>query len=47
MQGRNVLENFFMFYALLATFFSKTIRYTQQRGARRYGQTFITARTAH
>ena len=34
-QGRNVLENFFEFYALLATSFSLTIGHAQQRGAHR------------
>ena len=46
MQGRNVLENFFEFYALLATSFSLTIGHAQQRGARRYVRTFITVLTA-
>ena len=40
MQGRNVLENFFEFYALLATLFSLTIGHAQQPGARRYVRTF-------
>ena len=46
MQGRNVLENFFEFYALLATSFPLTIWHAQQRGARRYVRTFITVLTA-
>ena len=46
MQGRNVLESFFEFYALLSTSFSLTIRHTQQRGERLYVCTFITAVTA-
>ena len=46
MQGRNVLENFFEFYALLATSFSLTIWQAQQQGARRYVRTFITVLTA-
>ena len=46
MQGRNVLENFFQFYALLATSFSLTIGHAQQRGARRYVRTLITVLTA-
>ena len=46
LQGRNVLESFFEFYALLATLFSLTIGHAQQRGARRYVRTFITVLTA-
>ena len=46
MQGRNVLENFFEFWSLLATSFSLTIGHAQQRGARRYVHTFITMLTA-
>ena len=46
MQGRNVLENVFEFYALLATSFSLTIGHAQQRGARRYVRTFFTVLTA-
>ena len=46
MQGRNVLEIFFEFYALLALSFSLTIRHAQQGGARRYALTFITVLTA-
>ena len=45
-QGRNVLESFFQFYALLAKSFSLTIWHAQQRGARRYVCTFITVLTA-
>ena len=45
-QGRNVLENTFEFYALLATSFSLTIGHAQQRGARRYVRTLITLLTA-
>ena len=41
MQGRNVLENFFEFYALLATSFSLTIWHAQRGGA----STFITVFT--
>ena len=39
MQGHNVLEHFFQFYALLATSFSLTIWHAQQRGACRYART--------
>ena len=46
MQGRNVFEKCFEFYALLATSFSLTIGHAQQRGARRYVRTFITVLTA-
>ena len=46
MQGRNVLENLYEFYALLATSFSLTIGHAQQRGARRYVCTFLTVLTA-
>ena len=46
MQGRNVLENFFEVYALLATSFSLTVGHAQQRGAHRYVRTFITVLTA-
>ena len=46
MQGRNVLESFFEFYALLATSFSLTIWPAQQQGVRRYARTFITVLTA-
>ena len=46
MQGRNVSENAFEFYALLATSFSLTIGHAQQRGARRYVRTFLTVLTA-
>ena len=46
MQERNLLENVFKFYALLATLFSLTIWHAQQRGARRYVRTFITMLTA-
>ena len=46
MQGRNVLENCFEFYTMLATLFSLTIRHAQQRGAGRYARTFITVLTA-
>ena len=45
-QGRNMLENFFEFYALLATSFSLTIRHAQQRGARCSAREFITVLTA-
>ena len=45
-QGPNVLEGFFEFYALLATFFSLTIRHARQRGAHLYVRTFFTALTA-
>ena len=45
-QGRNVLENFFEFYGLLATSFSLTIWHAQQREARRYVCTFIMVLTA-
>ena len=45
MQGRNVLESFFQFYALLATLFSLSIRQAQQQGARCYAHTFITVLT--
>ena len=43
MQGRNVLENFLEFYALLATSFSLTIQHAPQRGACAYACTFIEA----
>ena len=46
MQGRNVLESFFEFDALLASFFSLTFQHAQQQGARRYAHTFITVLTA-
>ena len=46
MQGRNVLENVFEFYALLATLLSLTIRHPQQRGARCYAFTSIKVLTA-
>ena len=46
MQGCNVLENIFEFYALLATSFSLTFWHAQQRGARRYVRTIITVLTA-
>ena len=45
MQGRNVLENCFEFYTMLATSFSLTNRHAQQRGERRYARTFITLLT--
>ena len=46
MQGRNVLENLFEFYALPAASFSLTIWHAQQQGARCYVCTFITMPTA-
>ena len=46
MQGRNVLQNIFEFYALLATSFSLTIWHAQQRRAPRYAREFIKVLTA-